>query len=127
MSTKDEVLAGMAAKSEAEAESEASSSGAMAGGAQPAEIVCEETQEAVEWQEGQQENVPDGTQAWEEPAEEQVPVTEEYQPPVVQTDPPTVQTERYVVSQEYFDDCDGSGHGYYIITYSDGSTKTVEY
>lgn len=28
---------------------------------------------------------------------------------------------RYVVSKEKVYDCDGSGHGYYIITYSDGS------
>lgn len=31
---------------------------------------------------------------------------------------------RYVISKEAVYDCDGSGHGYYIITYSDG---TVEY
>lgn len=31
------------------------------------------------------------------------------------------------VSRQNFDDCDGSGHGYAIITYSDGSTATVEY
>lgn len=31
------------------------------------------------------------------------------------------------VSRQNFDDCDGSGHGYTIITYSDGSTETVEY
>lgn len=31
------------------------------------------------------------------------------------------------VSREKFDDCDGSGHGYYLITYSDGSTSTEEY
>ena len=31
------------------------------------------------------------------------------------------------VSRKKYDDCDGSGHGYYEITYSDGSTKIVEY
>lgn len=31
------------------------------------------------------------------------------------------------VSRQNFDDCDGSGHGYTLITYSDGSTETVEY
>ena len=31
------------------------------------------------------------------------------------------------VSRQKYDDCDGSGHGYYEITYSDGSTKIVEY
>lgn len=33
----------------------------------------------------------------------------------------------YEVSREAYDDCDGSGHGYYVITYSDGSTATEEY
>lgn len=33
----------------------------------------------------------------------------------------------YEVSREAMPDCDGSGHGYYIITYSDGSTGTEEY
>ena len=32
-----------------------------------------------------------------------------------------------VVKTEYFDDCDGSGHGYKIIYYSDGTTKEVSY
>lgn len=32
-----------------------------------------------------------------------------------------------VVSREKVDDCDGSGHGYYIITYSDGSVEYVDY
>lgn len=36
----------------------------------------------------------------------------------------TTKPGRYVVSKEKVYDCDGSGHGYYIITYSDG---TVEY
>ena len=31
------------------------------------------------------------------------------------------------VSRQAYDDCDGSGHGYYEITYSDGSTAIVEY
>lgn len=31
------------------------------------------------------------------------------------------------VKRQKFDDCDGSGHGYYEITYSDGSTKYEEY
>lgn len=34
---------------------------------------------------------------------------------------------RTVVSQERVDDCDGSGHGVLIITYSDGTTETEEY
>lgn len=33
----------------------------------------------------------------------------------------------YEVKRQKFDDCDGSGHGYYLITYSDGSTGVEEY
>lgn len=32
-----------------------------------------------------------------------------------------------VVSEQYYDDCDGSGHGVKVITYSDGTTANVEY
>lgn len=35
--------------------------------------------------------------------------------------------EVYEVSRENFDDCDGSGHGYTEIQYSDGSTEIEEY
>ena len=31
------------------------------------------------------------------------------------------------VSRQAYDDCDGSGHGYYEITYSDGSVGYEEY
>lgn len=34
---------------------------------------------------------------------------------------------KYEVSRQAYPDCDGSGHGYYEITYSDGSVETVEY
>lgn len=33
----------------------------------------------------------------------------------------------YEVSRQQYDDCDGSGHGYYEITYSDGSVSYEEY
>lgn len=33
----------------------------------------------------------------------------------------------YEVSRQAYDDCDGSGHGYYEITYSDGSVAIQEY
>ncbi|MBQ6336386.1 MAG: G5 domain-containing protein [Ruminococcus sp.] len=36
-------------------------------------------------------------------------------------------TGRTVVSRQQVPDCDGSGHGYYIITYSDGSEEYEEY
>lgn len=32
-----------------------------------------------------------------------------------------------VVSKERVDDCDGSGHGYYVITYSDGTVEYQDY
>lgn len=35
--------------------------------------------------------------------------------------------EVYEVSRQQYDDCDGSGHGYYEITYSDGSVSYEEY
>ena len=34
---------------------------------------------------------------------------------------------KYEVSRQAYDDCNGSGHGYYEITYSDGSTAREEY
>ena len=34
---------------------------------------------------------------------------------------------KYEVSRQPYDDCDGSGHGYYEITYSDGSVSYEEY
>lgn len=34
---------------------------------------------------------------------------------------------RVVVSVEYYDDCDGSGHGVMVITYSDGTQEEVPY
>lgn len=56
----------------------------------------------------------------------QEPVYQEptYQEPAYQE--PT-QEEVYEVSRQAFDDCDGSGHGYYEITYSDGSVGYEEY
>ena len=35
--------------------------------------------------------------------------------------------DKTIVSKEDQPDCDGSGHGYYIITYSDGSVEYVDY
>lgn len=35
--------------------------------------------------------------------------------------------DRVVVSVEYYDDCDGSGHGVMVITYSDGTQEEVPY
>ena len=32
-----------------------------------------------------------------------------------------------VVSKKVFYDCDGSGHGYYEITYSDGSVEYIRF
>ena len=41
------------------------------------------------------------------------------------TDPPV--TERTIVSKVAVPDCDGSGHGYYVVTYSDGSVEYEDY
>lgn len=40
---------------------------------------------------------------------------------------PEQQGGRTVVSKQRVDDCDGSGHGYFIITYSDGSVEYEDY
>lgn len=42
-------------------------------------------------------------------------------------EPEAPQQEVYEVSREAYDDCDGSGHGYYEITYSDGSVAYEDY
>lgn len=34
---------------------------------------------------------------------------------------------KYIVSKERIEDCDGSGHGYYVITYSDGTVEYVDF
>lgn len=34
---------------------------------------------------------------------------------------------RTVVGRQTVDDCDGSGHGYYIISHSDGTTEYEDY
>ena len=62
------------------------------------------------------------------------PVT---QPPTTAAPPPTSQAPttaapattagRSVVSRTPFYDCDGSGHGYYEIVYSDGSIEYEEF
>lgn len=54
----------------------------------------------------------------EQPAQEQ---------PQQQQQEPQDPTEKYEVSRKQYADCDGSGHGYYEITYSDGSTGIEEY
>lgn len=54
-----------------------------------------------------------------EPPATEPPATE---PPA--TEPPT-EPERYVVSEEIYEDCDGSGHGVKVITYSDGTQEEV--
>ena len=49
-----------------------------------------------------------------------------YQEPA-QSAPQAVPQEKYEVGRQQYDDCDGSGHGYYEITYSDGSVGYEEY
>ena len=40
---------------------------------------------------------------------------------------PKPKDEKTVVSVQYYDDCDGSGHGVKVITYSDGTQQEVPY
>ena len=46
-------------------------------------------------------------------------------PTTAHTTPPA--TERYVVNVEVYEDCDGSGHGVKVITYSDGTQEEVAF
>lgn len=42
-----------------------------------------------------------------------------------ETTPPETEPSRYVVSEDVYYDCDGSGHGVKVITYSDGTQEEV--
>jgi len=50
------------------------------------------------------------------------PVTE-----IIEVGTKRTTTSRHIVSKEAVYDCDGSGHGYYIITYSDGTVEYVDF
>lgn len=50
-----------------------------------------------------------------------------YTAPAPQTNQAPKSNKKTVVSREDYPDCDGSGHGYSEIQYSDGSTEIVEY
>ncbi len=65
---------------------------------------------------------------YEEPVYEE-PVYEEpvYEEPVYEEDTSENTESVYEVSREKCDDCDGSGHGYWDITYSDGSHEYIDY
>lgn len=69
--------------------------------------------------------------AQEAPAQEAPAQEEPVQEEPVQTDSSSDQggqtQEVYEVGRQSYDDCDGSGHGYTEITYSDGSVKIEEY
>ena len=65
----------------------------------------------------------DGKEESREAVKEEV-LKEAVNQEVVQGSKPKGKT---VVSKQRVDDCDGSGHGYYIITYSDGSVEYKEY
>ena len=47
--------------------------------------------------------------------------------PVAQVVTKGTKKRRYIVSKERVEDCDGSGHGYYIITWSDGTVEYQDY
>ena len=67
------------------------------------------------------------TQATVPPTETTAPPTTV--PPTPTTEPTTAPTEpeRTIVSVEYYDDPDGSGHGVKVITYSDGTQEEIAY
>lgn len=62
--------------------------------------------------------------AQQQAAQQQQPAE---QPPAAQEPVQEAPQEVYEVSRVAYDDCDGSGHGYYEITYSDGSTAYEKY
>ena len=62
----------------------------------------------VEQQSSQQEQQPQQSQQSQQPAEPQP-------------------TEKYETGRDNYPDCDGSGHGYYEIHYSDGTSSILEY
>ena len=43
------------------------------------------------------------------------------------TKAPETTSGRTVVNVEIYEDCDGSGHGVKVITYSDGSQEEIEF
>ena len=47
------------------------------------------------------------------------------EPKPTEPEPEPTETERTVVSVEVYEDCDGSGHGVKVITYSDGTQEEV--
>ena len=47
--------------------------------------------------------------------------------PVAQVVTKGTKQRRQIVSKERVEDCDGSGHGYYIITWSDGTVEYQDY
>lgn len=53
--------------------------------------------------------------------------TKEAPAPEPEPEPEPAASERTVVSKKAFYDCDGSGHGYFEITYSDGSVEYEEF
>ncbi len=69
-----------------------------------------------------------GETVTKEPVNKVVKVgTKENSVPVPTPESTPASTERSVVSKKAFYDCDGSGHGYYEITYSDGSVEYEEF
>lgn len=53
--------------------------------------------------------------------------SEDYSQDQSSSQPAAQPQQPYEVSRQQYDDCDGSGHGYYEITYSDGSVSYEEY
>ena len=60
-------------------------------------------------------------------AEEQAQASYSYEYDAESEGETSASSERTEVGRQAYDDCDGSGHGYYEITYSDGSVEYEEY
>ena len=62
-----------------------------------------------------------------EPVNKVIMVGTKEEAPAVYEEAPTESSGRSIVSKKAFYDCDGSGHGYYEITYSDGSVEYEDF
>lgn len=62
-----------------------------------------------------------------EPVNKIISVGTKEEAPPVSEDPPAGNSGRTVISKKAFYDCNGSGHGYYEITYSDGSVEYEDF
>lgn len=102
--TENKEAADAKVKAEQEAKAQAEAAAAQAAAAQAAAAQAQQSQNNYDYSQDQG--------SYQEPA---------------QSAPQAAPQEKYEVGRQQYDDCDGSGHGYYEITYSDGSVGYEEY